>query len=89
MIRLALYALAPILPLPLVPTPVICCCGAATALDHIPAHGPLRWLLLRQICLLVCELTIKGGWAGANIAPASEAPERARRAPDARRGYGG
>ena len=48
-----------------------------------------RRLLLRQICLLVCELTIKGGWAGVNIAPASEAPERARRAPDARRGYGG
>ena len=45
-------------------------------------------MLLRQICLLVCELTIKGGWAGVNIAPASEAPERARRAPDARRCYG-
>ena len=52
-------------------------------------QSPMSWLLLRQICLLVCELTIKGGWAGVNIAPASKVPERARRAPDARRGYGG
>ena len=47
------------------------------------------WLLLRQICLLVCELTSKGGWAGVNVTPASEAPERARRTPNARRGYSG
>jgi hypothetical protein len=55
--------------------------SASTELRQLDS-STARGFLLCQICLLAEELvTMKGGWAGAKVASASEEPGDARRTP--------